>query len=112
MWREELCPGVVVLRRFVVWDDTAINAALHGITTKASNGAPSTAYGGTVPCRTAARIAANNLYACDVQWSHWLADTISGATRRVKFERTRRLFPEAYPEELSDELRVPCNKAL
>lgn len=30
-WREELCPGAVVLRRFAVLDQTAILAALHGI---------------------------------------------------------------------------------
>ena len=34
-WREELCPGAVVLRGFAVLDDTAIFAALHGITTHA-----------------------------------------------------------------------------
>ncbi len=34
-WREELCPGAVVLRGFAVLDETAIFAALHGITTKA-----------------------------------------------------------------------------
>jgi alkylated DNA repair protein (DNA oxidative demethylase) len=34
-WREELCPGAVVLRRFAAPDETAIFAALHGITVKA-----------------------------------------------------------------------------
>jgi alkylated DNA repair protein (DNA oxidative demethylase) len=34
-WREELCPGAVVLRRFAMPDETAIFAALHGITVKA-----------------------------------------------------------------------------
>lgn len=34
-WREELCPGAVVLRRFAVLEETAIFAALHGITTTA-----------------------------------------------------------------------------
>jgi DNA oxidative demethylase len=35
MWREELCPGAVVLRRFAVPDETDIFAALHGIAAKA-----------------------------------------------------------------------------
>jgi alkylated DNA repair protein (DNA oxidative demethylase) len=35
MWREELCPGAAVLRGFAVPDETAIFAALHGITTQA-----------------------------------------------------------------------------
>jgi alkylated DNA repair protein (DNA oxidative demethylase) len=30
-WREELCPGAVVLRRFALPDETAIFAALHDI---------------------------------------------------------------------------------
>jgi alkylated DNA repair protein (DNA oxidative demethylase) len=34
-WREELCPGAVILRRFAAPDETAIFAALHGITVKA-----------------------------------------------------------------------------
>jgi alkylated DNA repair protein (DNA oxidative demethylase) len=34
-WREELCPGAVVLRRFAMPDETAIFAALPGITVKA-----------------------------------------------------------------------------
>jgi DNA oxidative demethylase len=34
-WREELCPGAVVLRRFAVRDEMSIIAALHGVTTKA-----------------------------------------------------------------------------
>ena len=34
-WREELCPGAVVLRRFAAPDETDIFAALHGITVKA-----------------------------------------------------------------------------
>ena len=35
MWREELCPGAVVLRGFAVPYETAIVAALHGITSQA-----------------------------------------------------------------------------
>jgi DNA oxidative demethylase len=35
MWREDLCPGAVVLRGFAVPDATAIFAALHGITIQA-----------------------------------------------------------------------------
>jgi hypothetical protein len=46
-----------------------------------------------------------------VKWSHWLADTIPGATRRVEFEGTRMLFPEERPEALSEELRAHWNKA-
>jgi alkylated DNA repair protein (DNA oxidative demethylase) len=34
-WREELCLGAVILRRFAAPDETAIFAALHGITVKA-----------------------------------------------------------------------------
>ena len=34
-WREELCPGAVVLRGFAAPDETAILAALNGITTQA-----------------------------------------------------------------------------
>jgi alkylated DNA repair protein (DNA oxidative demethylase) len=34
-WREELCPGTVVLHGFAVPDEKAIVAALHGITTQA-----------------------------------------------------------------------------
>jgi alkylated DNA repair protein (DNA oxidative demethylase) len=34
-WREELCPGAVVLRRFAMPDDTAIFAALHDVTEQA-----------------------------------------------------------------------------
>ncbi|HEV7617706.1 MAG TPA: DNA oxidative demethylase AlkB [Burkholderiaceae bacterium] len=34
-WREELCPGAVVLRRFAAPDEMDIFAALHGITVKA-----------------------------------------------------------------------------
>jgi alkylated DNA repair protein (DNA oxidative demethylase) len=34
-WREQLCPGAVVLRGFAVPDEKAIVAALHGITTRA-----------------------------------------------------------------------------
>ncbi len=30
-WREELCPGAVVLRRFALADETAVLAALDGI---------------------------------------------------------------------------------
>jgi alkylated DNA repair protein (DNA oxidative demethylase) len=34
-WREELCPGAVVLRRFALTDDTAIFAALQEVTAQA-----------------------------------------------------------------------------
>ncbi|ARO87699.1 alpha-ketoglutarate-dependent dioxygenase AlkB [Nitrosospira lacus] len=35
-WREELCPGAVVLHGFAAQDDTAIFAALHGVTGEAA----------------------------------------------------------------------------
>jgi pimeloyl-ACP methyl ester carboxylesterase len=47
----------------------------------------------------------------DVKWSHWLSDTIPGATRRVEFEGARMLFPEERPGALSDELRAHWNRA-
>jgi alkylated DNA repair protein (DNA oxidative demethylase) len=34
-WREALCDGAVVLRRFVLPDEAAISAALHGVINKA-----------------------------------------------------------------------------
>jgi alkylated DNA repair protein (DNA oxidative demethylase) len=34
-WREQLCPGAVVLRGFAVQDEAAIFAALHGVTGEA-----------------------------------------------------------------------------
>jgi pimeloyl-ACP methyl ester carboxylesterase len=48
----------------------------------------------------------------DVQWSHWLADTIPAATRRVEFEGARMLFSEERPEELSDALQAHWDNAL
>lgn len=34
-WREDVCPGAVVLRRFALADEAAILAALHAVTTHA-----------------------------------------------------------------------------
>jgi pimeloyl-ACP methyl ester carboxylesterase len=42
----------------------------------------------------------------DVKWSHWLAKTIPGTTRRVEFEGARIFFPEERPAELNQELRA------
>jgi pimeloyl-ACP methyl ester carboxylesterase len=42
----------------------------------------------------------------DVKWSHWLADNIPGAQRRVEFEGARIFFPEERWEEFNRELRA------
>jgi len=41
----------------------------------------------------------------DVQWSHWLADTIPGTRRRVELEGARIFFPEERAGEFNQELR-------
>jgi pimeloyl-ACP methyl ester carboxylesterase len=41
----------------------------------------------------------------DVKWSHWLADTIPGARRRVEFKGARIFFPEERWAEFNEELR-------
>ena len=41
----------------------------------------------------------------DVKWSHWLADNIPGARRRVEFKNARIFFPEERWEEFNNELR-------
>ena len=42
----------------------------------------------------------------DLKWSHWLADTIPGARRRVELEGARIFFPEERWEEFDKELRA------
>jgi pimeloyl-ACP methyl ester carboxylesterase len=42
----------------------------------------------------------------DVKWSHWLAATIPGTTRRVEFEGARIFFPEERWAEFNRELRA------
>src|SRR5271163_2314746 len=42
----------------------------------------------------------------DVKWSHWLADNIPGARRRVEFKGARIFFPEERWEEFNKELRA------
>jgi pimeloyl-ACP methyl ester carboxylesterase len=42
----------------------------------------------------------------DVKWSHWLANTIPGTTRRVEFEGARIFFPEERWAEFNKELRA------
>jgi len=42
----------------------------------------------------------------DVKWSHWLADTIPGARRRVEFKGARIFFPEERWAEFNKELRA------
>ena len=42
----------------------------------------------------------------DVQWSHWLAETIPGTTRRVELQGARIFFPEERAEVLNRELRA------
>ena len=41
----------------------------------------------------------------DVQWSHWLADTIPGTRRRVELNGARIFFPEERAREFNEELR-------
>jgi len=41
----------------------------------------------------------------DVKWSHWLATTIPGTTRRTEFEGARLFFPEERSEDFNRELR-------
>ncbi|HEY0662759.1 MAG TPA: alpha/beta hydrolase [Lysobacter sp.] len=41
-----------------------------------------------------------------VEWSHWLAQAIPGATRRVEFEGARIFFPEERPQEFNREVRA------
>jgi hypothetical protein len=42
----------------------------------------------------------------DLKWSHWLADNIPGARRRVEFKGARLFFPEERWQELNEELRA------
>ena len=42
----------------------------------------------------------------DVKWSHWLAKTIPGTTRRVEFEGARIFFPEERWADFNKELRA------
>jgi pimeloyl-ACP methyl ester carboxylesterase len=42
----------------------------------------------------------------DVQWSHWLAETIPGTRRRVEFKDARIFFPEERWAEFNRELRA------
>jgi len=41
----------------------------------------------------------------DVQWSHWLADTIPGTRRRIELKGARIFFPEERAAEFNQELR-------
>jgi pimeloyl-ACP methyl ester carboxylesterase len=42
----------------------------------------------------------------DVQWSHWLAETIPGTRRRVELKGARIFFPEERAAEFNQELRA------
>jgi pimeloyl-ACP methyl ester carboxylesterase len=42
----------------------------------------------------------------DVKWSHWLAKTIPGTTRRIQFEGARIFFPEERWSDFNHELRA------
>ncbi|MFC4763816.1 alpha/beta fold hydrolase [Dyella koreensis] len=42
----------------------------------------------------------------DVQWSHWLQQTIPGTRKRVEFKEARIFFPEERPEEFNRELKA------
>jgi pimeloyl-ACP methyl ester carboxylesterase len=42
----------------------------------------------------------------DVQWSHWLAETIPGTRKRVELEGARVFFPEERAAEFNRELRA------
>jgi pimeloyl-ACP methyl ester carboxylesterase len=41
----------------------------------------------------------------DVKWGNWLAETIPGMRRHIRFEGARIFFPEERPEEFNRELR-------
>jgi pimeloyl-ACP methyl ester carboxylesterase len=45
----------------------------------------------------------------DVQWSHWLAETIPGTRRRVELKDARIFFPEERAGEFNHELRAHWN---
>jgi pimeloyl-ACP methyl ester carboxylesterase len=47
----------------------------------------------------------------DLKWSHWLADNIAGAVRRVEFDGARIFFPEERWEDFNTELRVHWKEA-
>jgi pimeloyl-ACP methyl ester carboxylesterase len=42
----------------------------------------------------------------DLKWSHWLAQAIPGAKRRIEFDSARLFFPEERPNEFNQELRT------
>jgi pimeloyl-ACP methyl ester carboxylesterase len=42
----------------------------------------------------------------DVKWSHWLAKTIPGTTRRIEFAGARIFFPEERAAEFNQEVRA------
>ncbi|SFS17811.1 Pimeloyl-ACP methyl ester carboxylesterase [Dyella sp. OK004] len=42
----------------------------------------------------------------DVQWSHWLQQTIPGTRKRVEFKEARIFFPEERPGEFNRELKA------
>jgi pimeloyl-ACP methyl ester carboxylesterase len=47
----------------------------------------------------------------DVKWSHWLARTIPGTTRRVELEGARIFFPEERGSAFNEELRAHWTEA-
>lgn len=47
----------------------------------------------------------------DAKWSHWLANNIPGAVRRVEFEGARIFFPEERWKEFDKELRAHWKEA-
>ncbi|HTV15413.1 MAG TPA: alpha/beta hydrolase [Acidobacteriaceae bacterium] len=47
----------------------------------------------------------------DLKWSHWLANNIAGAVRRVEFDGARIFFPEERWEDFNRELRVHWKEA-
>lgn len=47
----------------------------------------------------------------DVKWSHWLAETIPGTTKRIELDGARMLLPEERSQQLNDELRTHWKSA-
>lgn len=47
----------------------------------------------------------------DVKWSHWLAETIPGTTKRIELDGARMFLPEERSQQLNDALRTHWKSA-
>ena len=47
----------------------------------------------------------------NVKWSHWLAETIPGTTKRIELNGARMFLPEERSQQLNDELRTHWKSA-